>query len=278
MSLNPEIIRRLSIIKYLYQLGVEQSYKTKPLDSISILMFHDSIELFLELSAEFLSASIRKNTRFLEYFDKINQQLNGEQLTQKQSMNRLNRARVSLKHHGMLPHPSDIEGYRIVSKTFFEENISIVFGINFNDISLIDLVKNDKVKQFLYSSQNYYREGEFKNAIENIAIAFKIMIDDYEMDKKRFGVNSFFFKRLWKKNHLEKIQRILKVLVLDIDSRKYIKFNLLTPYVLANKKVSWYGERNRRPIKKEYVDFCFNFVIETALTLQELDTDIQNLF
>ncbi len=91
--------------------------------------------LFLVLSAEFLDPAIKKHTQFNEYFEKINQKLKGDQLTQKKSIIKLNEARISFKHHGVLPHPSDIELYRIVSKIFFEEYTSVVFGIDFREIS-----------------------------------------------------------------------------------------------------------------------------------------------
>ncbi len=102
LNINPNIIKRLSLIKKFYQHAIEYSHKPDPLNSISILMFHDSIELFLVLSAEFLDPTIKKNVQFNEYFEKINQKLNGDQLTQKKSIIKLNQARVSFKHYGTM--------------------------------------------------------------------------------------------------------------------------------------------------------------------------------
>jgi len=52
MTLNQVILKRLSFIKYLYQLAIDQSNQPSPQNSASILTFHDAIELFLQLSAE----------------------------------------------------------------------------------------------------------------------------------------------------------------------------------------------------------------------------------
>ena len=58
MELNPETIRRLAFIKYFFQFAREQSKYPSPQNYISILMFHDSVELFLHLSAESLGANL----------------------------------------------------------------------------------------------------------------------------------------------------------------------------------------------------------------------------
>lgn len=142
MSISQVILKRLSFIKYLYQLGIRQSRQKTPQDSISILMFHDSIELFLQLSTEYLNASTQTNINFMEYWGIINQKLQGQQLSQKNQMNRLNKARVNLKHHGLLLNESDIESFRVNTSDFFSDNCSIVFEINFSEISLIDLIDN----------------------------------------------------------------------------------------------------------------------------------------
>lgn len=96
------VIKRLAFIKYLYKLAVDQSKRPEPLCSASILTFHDAIELFLQLASEHLNVG-KQQPSFMEYWDLISQKLSNQELTQKESMRRLNRARVALKHHGTLP-------------------------------------------------------------------------------------------------------------------------------------------------------------------------------
>lgn len=47
MTLDKAVTRRLAFIRYLFNRAVEQSKKSEPLSSVSLLMFHDAIELFL---------------------------------------------------------------------------------------------------------------------------------------------------------------------------------------------------------------------------------------
>jgi hypothetical protein len=47
--------RRLAFVRYLYGVAVQQSRYPEPLYGTSILTFHDSIELFLQLASEYLN-------------------------------------------------------------------------------------------------------------------------------------------------------------------------------------------------------------------------------
>lgn len=140
MVLDNSTAKRLAFIRYLHTIAVEQSKKPEPLSCTSILMLHDSIELFLQLSYEHLNGG-KADPKFLEYWDIINSKLNGKAITQKESIRRLNDARVSLKHHGNLPSKLDIEGFRASALNFFEDNTPIIFGVSFKEISLVELVQ-----------------------------------------------------------------------------------------------------------------------------------------
>lgn len=63
-------MRRLALIRYLYNNGVQQSREPEPLGLVSILTFHDSIELFLQLAAERLNVS-KPGLSFMDYLRRV---------------------------------------------------------------------------------------------------------------------------------------------------------------------------------------------------------------
>lgn len=72
------------------------------------------------------------------------------------------------------------------------------------------------------------------------------------------------------------IEEIIKIMRLGIDVKKYTRFQQLTPLlcsVLGNTKPTI--SRKDRDIYGKLtladVDFCINFILESALTLQEFD-------
>ena len=303
MEINPETIRRLAFIKYFFQFAREQSKLPSPQNYLSILMFHDSVELFLHLSAESLGANLTKNS-FMEYFTKINKELKGIELSQKTSMDKLNRARVSLKHKGLYPNPDDIDYFRVSTQAFFEENCPIVFGIEFTDISLLNLIQDEEVRKDLENAQKEFENGHYKESLEIIAIAFHILLENYEKNKKIYELSPFRIgmdldreMRLESSTYgytdnrpsyyliktVQKIQEVLKIILLNLDYRKYLKFRLLTPdNVIYAKGVKfstmWLSGRDKMDFKREDVEYCIDFIIESALKLQEFDFEIDKKY
>lgn len=300
MSISKTILKRLSLIKHYFQLGIRQSKQKSPQDSISILMFHDSIELFLQLSTEYLGASPRTNIGFMEYWGIINQKLQGQQLSQKNQMNRLNRARVNLKHHGILLNESDIESFRVNTSDFFSDNCSIVFGINFLEISLIDLIDNSDVKDLVRDAVNYYEQNNIKRALEHFSLSFKVLIYDFEEKFQAYRYQLFGIEKLIPHCEddvirsdldnvsyaIDNIQYKLKYLIYGINVKDSIKFSLLTPDVyfirtdFRNYRIGVplpFLEERERPYSQDQLEFCKDFIIDCAVKLQEFDFDTLDL-
>ena len=299
MEINPETIKRLSFIKYFYQFAKEQSKLPTHQNYISILMFHDSVELFLYLSAEQLNVNLPHYIHFMEYWEKINNKLNGKELTQRTSMDKLNRTRVSLKHKGLYPNPDDIEYFRVSTQNFFEENCPKIFGIEFANISLLDLIQDDEVRKILENAHDFYINSKYKEALTHIGIAFHALLENYKKSTSIYGKSPFdigenldFIMFDWNmenrelgkiSNTVKAIQKILEPIILNLDYRRYLKFRFLTPIFILNGDeyydkyhIIWATERDKNDIKKENVEYCIKFIIESALKLQEFDLEIDD--
>ena len=78
--------------------------------------------MFLQLASEFLDAETKAKMEFLDYWSAIGKKLPGGEVGMKESMSRLNKARVGLKHSGIIPDKSMIEGFRSSVTSFFQES------------------------------------------------------------------------------------------------------------------------------------------------------------
>jgi hypothetical protein len=287
------ILKRLAIIKHLYKIGLEQSKQVETVASFSILSFHDSLEMFLKLLAEKKNIKSDKFS-FLDYWTKI------PTLTLKESMRNLNARRVNIKHKGILPSKSDIEISRVNTTDFFNQNVIKHFDLEFDSISLIDLVSFDEVRQHLEISQKALNENDIEKCIENVALAFDVLLSSYEKNKqgdyrnspfffgKDLSFNSSFFMGVEDRkmsdfidnvrDSLEGIQKAIKIISLGIDYKKFVKFNLLTPNITrtigGNHVAQIYGEKKWT---KENCQYCIDFVIDSSLKLQEFDFDIEEI-
>lgn len=309
MKIDETTIKRLAFIKYLYKNGFEQSQKPEPMCAASVLTFHDSIELFLQLSAEILDIS-KKDVGFMKYWEILTPKLSGKELSQKESLRRLNQARVALKHHGTRPSKSDIEGFRASATNFFEENTPTLFGLDFDEISLIDLVQCDAARDSLKKALENLKQNEIEKGQINVALAFHQIVDDYESRKKGILGNTPFafgeaLTRLSNirietsigghtrfdgelrqfvdtvKKSIESLKRAVEILSLGLDYRRYTKFRMHTNSIGISKsqngsyqtiitKWAYYKE----PLPDE-IRFCMDFVIESAIVLQQFDYNVE---
>jgi len=281
-------------------MAVDQSRQPEPIAAVSILTFHDSVELFLQLAYEHLNVGTEKNVPFIKYFDVLEPKLAGAKLVQKVSMGRLNNARVSLKHHGTLPSTQSIEEFRASVTYFFEENTPSVFGLEFGAISMANLVKSAEARSSLEEAGQLIQDGKTRDAMDKIAVAFDQLISDYEQRSRTwFGRSPFYFGESLKfesafhmgiddrklgtfvdkvKDSIEALRRAVKFLSLGLDYRRYVKFNRLTPRVtrfIGSDRYQISYIRGEEPPSVEECRFCYDFVVESAIRLQEFEVGIE---
>lgn len=296
------IIKRLSLIKYLFTQGKLQVDKGGVLAGISILALHDSIEMFLMLAYEHIDArSSNKQLTLLNYFSEM------PNLVGKESIKSLNDCRNSIKHHGQFPASDDIQKHLITAENFLIENSQIQFDIDFSTVSIIDLVSYEEVKEHLVKAYEYFqKELYYKGAIE-CRIAFYSLLEEYESNKvkqyksilnigKRVHTRSYekFLKDVTLKqntkykewfndieSNIQDIKNAVNVIALGIDYRQYCLFMAITPEVIR-----WAGEKEYQP--REYESsFCkrvitnerlattsIDFVVGCAIKLQDTDYDL----
>jgi len=297
--LNPDIIiQRLSHIKQLYQIGCEQSKQAESIAIFSLLSFHDSVEMFLKLLAEHKDIQ-KKDIGFMSYFDIL------PGLTLKESMRTLNDKRVNLKHKGLLPAKSEIEKSRINVTDFFEQNTITQFGINFSEISLIDLVIYTEVRNYLKLAEECLMNNNTKDCLGNSAFAFNELLAQYEKSKTSEYSNSpFYFGPAFPfhitsfslpdprdtsardftnfvnyvNESLFVIRNAVKITSFGIDYKKFIKFKILTPAVQRGYDDTLYLNLwGTKKINRYNCQYCIDFVIYAAMTLQEFDFDLKSL-
>ncbi len=240
-------LQRLAFIRYLYAIAVEQSRQSEPFGAASVLTFHDSVELFLQLAAETKGINTA-DLKFMQYWDVLKPHLQNGELRQKEEMRRLNKSRVDLKHIGILPSKLVIEALRANTTSFFEENTPLVFGIEFGKISMTYLIQN--TTPFFNIPQMSQADRKFVDFAKQVVAS------------------------------IEALQEGMQVLSLGLDYQRYVQFYLLTPHVV--RFVGTFGYQ-APPIKYtedtlpsvERCRFCHNFVVTSAIYLQNLDFEVE---
>lgn len=299
MTLHHSTLQRLSFAKYLYTLAIEQSRLPEIQAAASVLTFHDSIEFFLQIASEHLNAG-KGQPNFLEYWEILSPKITGADLPQKESMRRLNKARVSLKHSGTLPSRLDVESFRASVTSFFTEASPLVFGLEFSELSLIEFVSNDDVKSHLLKAADFATKKAYKESTLEIALAYEKLIDSYMSEMTNsfssrafsFGQNMTFMSASHiglrnqglrdqglhrvaefvdaTKKSIEELQNAIRILSLGINYKKYVKFRSRLPSAMQIAGGNYVSQMMEcEEIDHDYIEFCIMFVVECAIRLDE---------
>lgn len=180
------IVRRLSLIKHLYRVGLEKAALPETISFSSILLLHDAIDMFMHVAAE--KQGIKKgkqNIYLMDYFELI------PELTLKASVNKINKRRNTLKHDGIVPGKIEIDDTCSIAKYFFDENTKIIFDKDFNEVSIFDLITFEKVREFLKAANTFYEVDKFEEAADEVAKSYFHLL---EIEK---SLNKTLIKNPW---------------------------------------------------------------------------------
>jgi hypothetical protein len=300
---------RLAFIRYLYNLAVDQSRLPEPMSRVAVLMFHDSVEMFLQLAAQHVNAPTTTDTKFNAYWKLINDSLptGTTPLGHTAGMVRLNRARVDFKHLFLHIARTEIDGFRTTVTAFFEESVPNLFGIDFGAISMVDLVECSEAQQSLRHAERHLEAGDTTSALGQIAIAFNQVLDQHiTHEKTHVGEYSeeWWAEHYWRRGsswlrpspalrndqHLRDfvdgatkminaLRSKVDVLAIGLDYGSYNRYQRFSPPVMRR----WdetdkptYTVSDIPAISVEDCRFCFDFVIDSAIRIQQFDSRIQS--
>lgn len=175
----PSQIERLAFIRYLVGVGRSQLQLPEPAAASALLTFHDAIELFLQLAAEHLHVQMRfPKDHFVDYWPKL--EAAGMPLPFAEAMKRLNDARVSLKHRGVLPRRSDLTDFGVIVPDFLRQATSLVFRFDLVTVSLSVLVEDEEARAELQTAERALLESRVSDSLSVCAISFDTVVRNYE--------------------------------------------------------------------------------------------------
>lgn len=167
---------------------------------------------------------------------------------------------------------------------------------------MTDSVQYLPAREALNQAATLIEQEKNKEALGKIAIAFDLIIEDYENRKARYGVSPFLFgdpfshsdfhfTRIDKEvkdfvnrkieNAIGSMQKAMKILSLGLDYRRYAKYRLLVPQINKMGRndggFHYFISESSNVHTAEECHFCYDFVIESAIRIQDFDFDIEKL-
>jgi hypothetical protein len=178
--LSDGAMRSLALVRYLHAQAIEQERKGDLLAGLALLPLHDATELFLRTAAGEKDVALGKKDDFLEYWNAFEKA--GVALPSKTQMDGFNRARVEVKHRGMLLAQHAVAAHRAMVTEFLERTSPQLFDIEFDEISLSGLVRSRDVRVYLQDAEKALVQQNLEAAIQNSVLAFRRALRNF-----RFG-------------------------------------------------------------------------------------------
>jgi hypothetical protein len=223
----------------------------------------------------------------MAYWNIINGKLTGEQMGHDAGMRRLVKARMDLKHGGILPHQMTIEMARATLTGFLEDTTPLIFGIEFNAISMANLVACEAARNCLEEAPQLMRSGQLFESAVKCGLAFAHLMDDYgERMRAKYGYDARFFSAFHRDrgsrldaldkmvDRIYALEEDLRIMSSELDYRSFRKFRFLVPTIVMTHGGDYQVIRTKSQSPTlEECRFCFDFVIDSAIRLQEFDYD-----
>lgn len=294
-SVEPEVARRLALIRLLLARAEDMSHETPPFSFDAINRLHDAAEMFLALAAQNLGAAIPRD--FLGYWDALKGPL-GRELSYRGRMQKFNKVRVNLKHYGIEPAQTEIEDARITVSSLLRDECEALFSVALEDVSLTEFIACAQAKELVESAERAWQSQDRDAAMADLADALETLIRDYESRKMLgHGVSVFdnaadmtfeapFFRRVadgTQRRFEEKLIDSLKnldfavmLVGLGIDFKRYGMFKAHTPHLVRSLDGTRhaYARRGMPEPTSDDFEFCRNFVVTSAIRLADFDYDL----
>lgn len=273
-------------------------------------MFHDAVEGFLLMAGEHLGApSVREFEKYWPTLDPAKLP-GGVQLPMQQSMARLNKARVGIKHLGNHPSRESIEQYAKDTAAFLAAASQLVFGVDYGSVTMASVIPQDKVRALAEAADAASAAGDQIRAMVHLVDAWSELfhqrhdaLTDWEDSPFRFGptihtrlrdyeIAAYLWNEDQSRRHprrnedigrqlaqvteaVKELQAAARVIAIGVDFAEYQRFKNLTPSV-----VDYFGGRREYLAPAGYapttddVAFCLQFVVTSALRLARADAQV----
>lgn len=203
-----------------------------------------------------------KSPPLIEYYEEIRNKA-GIALDEKENMKRFNDVRRVFKHKGWIVSKSDIDTSKTNVLNIFQ-NTLLVFGIDFESLSLIEFVECSVVKELLFEAQEDMKNLESTEAANKISAAFDYLINDYL--NEIFGYDN---------NPTKHMKEEEKANYFGLNYSDYLRFRKLVSTPFRVNGIPLEKPSNTRQYIKKENQFCLNFTVGAAIKIQKyLHSDV----
>lgn len=287
-----EIIRRLTLARHLYELGIASLRSANEMQLFSAVnLLQDAVEAFLIAVADFTQAAIDQNTKFDKYFVLIDEKIAPKTLPFKSKLIRLNRIRIDSKHYGIQPARDECDRLALAVREFFDEVSTSLLSTSFSTVSAIDLLRDGETKSVLLEAKDALESGNLEECAIRCRKAIYLEIErHYNISAYIDGTPSLLGGLTSAPQYARSKQYINdsvlvptdfivydhsnineKLLTQGVDNTAYWNVWRLTPQVYKTKDDNWVVKHDFGKLDKKVlcdkIDYIFSATLDIVLSI-----------
>ncbi|MCR4325766.1 MAG: hypothetical protein NUV59_03080 [Patescibacteria group bacterium] len=299
---RPHIIFRLVLAKALFKNGVDFCNTKVDIFSFSqgLIALHDALDNFTGAISNHLGIALPQESKFLATLNLIQDHERKTDpsfsLMNRNELVQLNTVRNNIKHQGITPNITHSKALIGPIVAFFQEYSRRYFSLEWEMISLADLIKDESVRDSLKNIEQLIGDEKFKDALNELAVVKFQVFDEslmqirlnprYELsppseDTKKIRQSNNIFPHSFDRGWFGDIYDRADFLEKGIDRDMMRQFESLTAKVGVNNAKDWkyvlsHGHQWREPNwTKEICIFCFDFLVDAIIKNQRRDYSVK---
>lgn len=286
-ELEQHIVNRLVLAKSIHKKAVELFNSSNDTFAFShgLIALHDALDNFVGAIASILNAKSKGQSFLMETIHSIEEHernsSNGKNFVfvKKSEIAQLNTMRKNIKHQGILPNVQQAKGLVAPITIVFREYTRKYFDLNWEVVSLSDLIKEEKTRNDVVDVERLIDSGKYKDALNNMAlIKFQVLEEDKAKNRSSLGSLIPLPVREPQETILHgqvDIHERAELLEKGIDRSLMQKFEKLTARVELNddegqEYIYWHSRSEWGPLNwtKENALFCYEFLVDAIIKNQ----------
>ena len=249
-------------------------------NGLAVSLMQDACELMLRLAVKHFDLKVRGTTTFDELISALDSAAarGVTRVPHTSELQTLNKARVNFKHFGLAPLRDDAVRLCTYAEVVLKECSSAYFSADFDELSSIDAVRNEKARGFLKEAATALAKGEIAESLTKTCLAYgalaEAMKDHFPVvDPSLTRAAGAFSDANERKaidaamrflvNYLSQLRESIIFNELAIEPNAYAEFRRRSPTVVVT-----YGGHVTTNLAREYTSedakFCLDFVFEVA--------------
>jgi|APFre7841882654_1041346.scaffolds.fasta_scaffold06297_8 hypothetical protein len=286
---------KLQLTKQLFEhaLILSSSTHSQVLRIMAVIGFDVANETALKCTVTALDTSKQPS----EAFQGLVQQANGllvkaelGLLPDQARVQHVHTIRNDAQHKARYPNETEVNDCRTYSRDFLQNLILQVWGLQFDRISLVDLIQNREAKEFLSKAESELQQGYFDQAVNNAATGLTWVIDRVEravVGPTPNFVSAFVMSDSLGRNQkansdtynaFVKMQRLVLYLALGMDVPKYINYTDIAGNVMFFLDGHWERYGGKKPIEKNDAEFVLAYASSAIVQIEERVGDLDKPF